>query len=388
MRYAILIVRRTAMRAWPFEDCLLLVDPSNRSIHALNPSGSFLWELLQSGSNEAEAAREFAALYNISPETADADVWTALTSWRSQGLLKRGDFDSGDTPIPSESGSPPVSWTSRNYSIANISFTVSVSNEELLHAVERRLALFRCDDVMQTDHSFALVANGDGTVTLVKDGMEIARDEAGAVPTILAGEIIGLFFPDAVRNASLHAAAVGMQDKCVLFAGASNSGKSTLSASLSRCGFNLLTDDIVWLEGSTLDVLAVPFAIKLREGSWSVLQKEYPEIASLPVLEDYGDRVKYLSPAQGHVRRATATAFVFVHYDPTHAACLRPVSAFESLAGLQNAGFWVEPDDGTMQIFLQWFEKIPRFDLAWSDAAEVARLMAQLLDSVASTKTA
>lgn len=83
---------------------------------------------------------------------------------------------------------------------------------------------------------------------LVTAGRQIAFEpENGSaaedVAIFLVGTVFG-FLLHQRRHIVLHASAVNVGGKAVLFCGASGAGKSTLAAALNREGFSLLSDDL------------------------------------------------------------------------------------------------------------------------------------------------
>lgn len=58
---------------------------------------------------------------------------------------------------------------------------------------------------------------------------------------------------------ALHAAALAIDGKCLLFAGTTGAGKSTLTLALLRAGFDFLGDDLVFLQSSPAGLQALAF---------------------------------------------------------------------------------------------------------------------------------
>ena len=83
---------------------------------------------------------------------------------------------------------------------------------------------------------------------LLTQGREITFEvEEGAPPEDVAVFIIGTVFGILLHQRQqivLHASAVKVGDKAVLFCGASGAGKSTMAAALNQKGYPLLTDDV------------------------------------------------------------------------------------------------------------------------------------------------
>jgi hypothetical protein len=96
---------------------------------------------------------------------------------------------------------------------------------------------------------------------LLDDGREIVvspESEAGVadVPIFILGTVFGILLHQR-EQVVLHASAVEVNGRAVLFCGASGAGKSTLAAAMTQRGYPLVTDDFCAL---TLDGSASPLA--------------------------------------------------------------------------------------------------------------------------------
>jgi hypothetical protein len=83
---------------------------------------------------------------------------------------------------------------------------------------------------------------------LISEGHEIAYElEEGAhesdVPIFILGSVFGILLHQRERVV-LHASAVRVNDKAVLFCGSSGAGKSTIAAALAQRGYPLVIDDV------------------------------------------------------------------------------------------------------------------------------------------------
>lgn len=94
---------------------------------------------------------------------------------------------------------------------------------------------------------------------LLNDGTEIVvapETESGAadIPIFVLGTVFGILLHQR-EQIVLHASAVRVNGKAVLFCGPSGAGKSTLAAALAQRGYPLVTDDLCTL---TLDGSGAP----------------------------------------------------------------------------------------------------------------------------------
>jgi hypothetical protein len=86
---------------------------------------------------------------------------------------------------------------------------------------------------------------------LLNDGREIVvapeSDEGAAdIPIFILGTVFGILLHQR-EQIVLHASAVRVNGKAVLFCGSSGTGKSTLAAALAQRGYPLVTDDVCTL---------------------------------------------------------------------------------------------------------------------------------------------
>src|SRR5580704_14445669 len=96
---------------------------------------------------------------------------------------------------------------------------------------------------------------------LLNDGREIvfapeSEDAAADIPIFILGTVFGILLHQR-EQIVLHASAVEVNGRAILFCGASGAGKSTLAAALTQQGYPLVTDDFCAL---TLDGSAAPMA--------------------------------------------------------------------------------------------------------------------------------
>ncbi len=106
--------------------------------------------------------------------------------------------------------------------------------------------LFRIPDIAR----FLL---DDGREIMVSPESEAARAD---VPVFILGTVFGILLHQR-EQVVLHASAVEVNGRAVLFCGASGAGKSTLAAALTQCGYPLVTDDFCAL---TLEGPGAPLA--------------------------------------------------------------------------------------------------------------------------------
>jgi hypothetical protein len=139
---------------------------------------------------------------------------------------------------------------------------------------------------------------------LLTAGKEIAFEaEPGAdaddIPIFILGTAFGILMHQR-EQIVLHASAVRVDGKAILFCGPSGAGKSTLAAALSRCGYRLITDDFC-----AVTVTAAGTPVVHPDGRQLKLWAQAIEMLDLE--ESRGARVRnrlekfYVDPGEAHV---------------------------------------------------------------------------------------
>jgi hypothetical protein len=169
-------------------------------------------------------------------------------------------------------------------------------------------------------------------------------------------ECLGLFLVCEHRRATLHAAAVVHNGRCVLLTGEQGAGKSTLAYACVRAGFSLVAEDIVFAEreGAAMRAWGCPWAIHLLPDA----VRFFPELDRAPrVAQMNGEcKIEVLVP-QVRAGAALTNAEVW-------AVCSlgRSQSAASCLAA---------PDEARLRHALTHFEDDPLLDhAAMSEAAD------------------
>jgi len=190
----------------------------------------------------------------------------------------------------------------------------------------------------------------------------------------LIQEIVSLCFPEKRWMAALHSAAVRRGDECVLLSAASGGGKSTLTAALAAdFGWDVLTDDLAFLDREKQEISTIPLAIMLRAESWRVLRPHVRDIDQYETHSRLGEPVRYMPMrlSQAHAPK-TPDAIVFLEFRRESKAGLECVSTFEALLQLNDTQSWIDTDPNMVSVFLDWLNQIPKWKLTYGRIPEAA----------------
>jgi hypothetical protein len=200
----------------PLDEGLIVARRDGDRLFVMNGSARFMWEKRAQGIADAEIPGLAATYYGIGVEQARNDFGKTLRQWQAEGLAE------------------PAGGC-RHYAIGDVLFAVHCSGAELESAIAPLLAHLeraRSAGNGQQPAEFGL-ATEDAQFVLRADGIVVLR--SGDIDAIIDRLMLAVVMKayDGIKwLVSMHAAAVGAGDHCVLVPGASGSGKSTLAAAL------------------------------------------------------------------------------------------------------------------------------------------------------------
>lgn len=326
---------------------LVVVRPDRSGIFLLNPAAQLIWEDYVCGLAVADTVKRFQEVFGLPPDIAQRDIEATFAQWNA-GLL------SLDPPkfVPQNGFEAPnqIGFVAQNCLLNGRRFRILIPSGDLVEEIMPRI-----------NHLAAYFDTPDFTLTVPPptDGLP------ATARILLLGEMTRLCQPGREVKAILHAGAAGTQSACVLLAGATHSGKSTLCSGLMQSGLTCYSDDSAILD-QDFHIAGMPFPIMLREGSWP----HFPQLDSAPTQVRFATPVRFLpTNLPPHSPSVPAKALFFVSYDPAASPALTPLTTFEALVLLRDTGFWVDPVRPTIAAFLDWLEALPKFRLPYPDFA-------------------
>lgn len=290
--------------------------------------------------------------------------------------------------IPSEAPSAPV-WR-QSYALATGEWASVSSNDQSL-ADLLRAALAPLETGAATRNSRSqqaeLVASRTGeSFAIWRDGMRVAAGlSLGDVRRMTIESLIVALWPASRVSAILHASGVVTENgQTVLLAGATGSGKTTLTLRLVAKGARLLGDDLLPLDVCGTEVAAFPAAASVKSGSWPLVGADFPELHQLPVFQ-LGDRdVRYLHRA-GSACAAGVTSvpdiLVFPRFEAGSEVSVTTLSPEEALARFLESGTAIVGWPRSLRPLVKLVETTPAIALRHSDRDEAARAIATIIET-------
>jgi hypothetical protein len=186
-----------------------------------------------------------------------------------------------------------------------------------------------------------------------------------------------LVYAEGRYDVAFHAGMVAGKDDSLMLCAPREAGKSTLAAYLVAQGFDFVADEPALLDLASGTVAPLRLPISLKEGSWTVLQERWPQLASAPVhVRSDGARIRFLHAKNPHSRPRQVTQIVFPSYRPHAAPELELLSLLRTLQLLHKGGMLLAKGFSRerFESFLEWLVRIPGYRMQYASLEE-AQLM-------------
>jgi hypothetical protein len=177
--------------------------------------------------------------------------------------------------------------------------------------------------------------------------------------------------------AVIHASAVTNNKKTIVFTAGPGSGKSTIAALLQNEGFQLVSDDFVPIDISSLHAFPFPAAMSIKEGAIGILAGLYPSLQKKETQWNLSNKmVKYLS-VNKKVLSAPVKEIIFIKYDPTTNIEIKKLAPADALKMLLDET-WTFPSAKNAGRFLDWYSELSCYHIRYSDNGKAIRVITKL----------
>lgn len=279
----------------------------------------------------------------------------------------------------------PTDYQKTNYyKINGLVFKIDFQSEYEAYWVHPKLAHLTIEEPIKFDFHYQVFTQKKHT-SLIVDGEYIGSWNIKDIH-FFQGKFSMYIVQDMHQKAEekwlgiFHASAVSNGKKAILFLGNSGNGKSTSLALLQANGFQCLADDFVPVAAKNQKIFPFPAAISIKKNSVDTLLPFYPTLAETPEfhLKELNKIVRYLPPNNtDYTTPLPCKALVFIKYRKGSETLLNAIPKLDAFQKLVPDS-WLSPIPKNAKRFLNWFEKLPCYELTYSNnnemIAEVAKL--------------
>lgn len=367
------------MLSTPLGHSRLLARPGDRRLCLLDPPAAVLWDLFAQGIAAPTLAALLVERFGLAADRAVAQVGALIAGWRRAGLL------AGEAARPAawRLGGPsdPV-WPRPR-------LTPPPAGSRARWVADRALSLAVADPLLGRDldpwwagpperpwplpdqvHHRLHLSGAAAAWRLTCDGQILAtgeRTDAALVAVLSAFTELGC--RPAERLLVVHGAGLVQPDGFgLLLVAPGGSGKSTLAAALDAAGYGLLSDDVVpvTLDG---DLLGLGLPLCLKAGSWPVLAALRPDLGAAPVVQRFGQPVRYLPPrTTAPPRPVTSARLVLSRWRPGAPLAAEPLSPEAALQGLVAAeAVFRDLTQSKLSALARWIDGLSAWRLTYPD---------------------
>ena len=241
----------------------------------------------------------------------------------------------------------------------------------------------RCHlSAQREEDGWTIYANGRELLSSLRDGQ---------IGLGLLHSARSLLYAEAEYDIAFHAAMVADRDCGVMLCAPREAGKSTLAAYLMAHGFDLLTDEPALLKLDTGSVASLRLPVALKEGSWTVLQHDWPQLSRAPIhIRSDGMKIRLLHPLEtgfsAHSRKLTH--IFFPHYHPASVPHAERLSPLHTLNLLNEGGMLLGKyfDRYRFEAFLRLVSVIPAYTIRYASLREALHMIHDLSLPVESSR--
>lgn len=367
----------------------VLVRQGEWRLHLLNASAAWLWDRLQlanpgSIDSEHELSHQVAKEFGLTASLAASHVTRALECWRQAGLIAPTPLHGLETGwvIPPPAPRLPATGE-RVLAVAGQAFGLVIDSDALADLLRGPLRRLRVTAPRERTQALRLMGEPVNW-TLSCDGQELATGDTqdAAIVGVLAS-LIDLACRAEDRLLVIHGAGLAHPDGGgYLLVAPGGSGKTTLAAALNAEGHALLSDDVVPVRRDGR-LLALNTPICLKAGSWPVLADRRPDLAAQPVIQRYGQPIRYLPPLGPVVSEALPPRLLlFPRYrpdGPPEVTRLEPELALRHI--VEAEAVIRDLTQAKLDDLTAWIGALPAYALSYPDLATGLAQVRSLLDA-------
>lgn len=180
----------------------------------------------------------------------------------------------------------------------------------------------------------------------------------------------------------IHGSAITDGKNTLLFCGPTGSGKSTLTSLLLKEGYRLVSDDYIPVEAATGRCFPFPAALSVKEGSFPLVSKIYPQLKEIPSKEFRltNKSLRFLAPqsiSEFEYQALNITHIFFMHFKPGENVKIDSINIPDAFK-LFNEEAWISDKPEYAQKCIDWFASLQIYRLNYGDNVEVVKRIKEI----------
>lgn len=368
---------------FPLDDQIVCFDDQSERLSVANPVGARILELHVAGLEHELICNTLFEEFDASRNLIEQDVRMFVQHWESGEVTQ---FKPLQTHVPDTQYVPyrPIqSVSDMVFHLPSGTFTVQSESAEVIDLLRPMFCL--SEAVVQTPRHLTVQIFSEGeNFPIVFEGHTLDTGESVEHAALVCLKGINVLVSHVESHAlTLHAGAVVLGNSGVLLAARGGSGKTTLTAYLVACGYQLINDDAVHICAEPVNILPIPIAMCIKPGSWDIVAQWYPNLFQQKVFGSPDLEQRYLPPNDEQAARKHVPCKVvcFPHYRADASTRLTPIERPAALARIIESGCYLpKPIEAEhVERLVIWAQSLEFYSLEYSSVQEAESQIRTLL---------
>ncbi len=358
-------------------------SPEKKSIKIIDPIGQFILESLEAGITEKTISHDIADAFSLSSEKAKHDVALFLEQYNKEIAI--------DIPFDFSLTTKKATLLTTTHTSTQLvifpSFILQIKheNEESLRLLRPLFMHLETQfpSPITIDYKLLIQKNSNQHWEVILDkNILISGDDLATIILPALAHMFELAFRKDPYLILLHASGVTYKESSIIFPAIGGSGKSTLCAALIKNGFGYINDDVIPVAYDSGELITIPFCLGIKQGSWQVLEKYYPDIEQQTIFGRNNLNVKYLPPVNQLYQKSYKAKFLVIPYYKKGNSCsIEKTTAINGLkAIIEGESLMKLPlEDKDIDYLISWLKDLECYTLTYDSLEEAMKTIKETL---------
>lgn len=365
-------------------DYFVVSSPKENSLKIIDPIGCFILESVDAGVSSEIISKDISEAFLTSFENAQRDVSIFLNQYNKNTFDSKDAFDFS----LSIKRASHIASCDKKQIIPFPSFILQINHqlEDSLYLTHQFFSHLEVKDTsfISADYNLFIQKNKEKywEIILNKDILVSGENLEDIIIPALS-HVLELAIRKDPYLILLHASGVTYNNNAIIFPAIGGSGKSTLCAALIKSGFGYINDDVIPVAYDSGELISIPFCLGIKQGSWDVLEKYYPDISQKTIFGRSNLKVKYLSPPKvEEYKKSHKPKFLIVPCYKRESQCsIEKTSSIEGLRAIIEGESLIKLplNDDDIGRLVEWVADLECYTLTYDDLDEAIALIKETL---------